>query len=1071
MSDPEGKIIEYEPSMAEDVAEMFNRFKEAWPGGFGGGVPFDEERIRDWLDESHAIMDLIAVDEDGVPVGFCNLIPHWRDPDAAYVELLGVIPRVMGKKYGKRLLLKTIEMACEEGIERVDLHTWSGNLNAMPLYKKIGMFWVPDTTVYMQDYIPLLHQNEFTKGWFDIHPDWYQHQQRELKQEPDGRSKGGMEIYRYSFEAEDDWMEVDMDRYAWGITGIRRKLGDEEFSVCAEVDSHDIHVGIENSYTLEIVNDTREEKELQIDLEGFDGVEFLEDIPASITVGKGETKIITRDFIVSRDAEKYDSANEASEYLRAVLTVDDERIELKTGGKIEDAVEIDGARDLDRLLSGVERKVYFDLKNNTERPLKGGVTFEVSGREGFIDFELGAEESSGFNLPLEIDFGEEPVRYIELTPSMKKDDDLLPMGSYRHPLVRADDGTLAFAEKEDDVYLVNDELKVEAEKEGGKVSVSETVRDSQLPYAITQQVGPPFGRTQDSTLSFKHEVMEDGDSIQMVLQAESVHRPGVLMKRHVKLKRHSLEVEFWSELENVSDGPLKCASETSTKIWGFQADPYQSKARTYTPLADGVIESDPMSDMLSSTMMPMDPDEWEESWTAFEDMTDGAVSGFMWEEGNIEKVKLTKGLLDELKSVTRELEPGESFESTRLWVSMKKPSLNSFRQTWNKLIGREEMHPDEQAHGKKDRGYIEVGLNDNILRAGGSDERTVTIDKAVDYPMPGVYTVEFPEALDGGFDGGERSIEITEGKDQKELHFQLEIKTDEGARGRIEGIHLHFSGERELDFELPVIVIGGEQIDVDRESHDRREVLHVDNGTIQFDVLDGFGGNLIGLKGPSGRTYLDDNFPEPEPKSWFENHLGGVEPRLMTPDDMHSFYEIEQVSSEVFQGKRWKGVKVDFKIGKLDSLRGQKFSIKYLTLPGTKLVKIVMEHENPKEREINWLGQLFIDVLLDGSLEDNVVKCPGRHEDWGWKHQTQQFTPSSNIEEPWFHFRKEDISLGGFAVQGSPTFSSVICNEEINMAMLVSNLMSQPHDVEEIEMGIMLDASKEEIKRARRALK
>ncbi|MFW5907832.1 MAG: GNAT family N-acetyltransferase, partial [Candidatus Natronoplasma sp.] len=260
MTESDEDIVEYEPSMAKGVADMFNKFKESWPGGFGGGVPFDEERIRDRMNESSSIVDYVALDEDGAPVGFCNLEPHWREEETAYVGLLGVIQRAKGQKFGKNLLLKVLEKAIEEGIERVDLHTWSGNLNAMPLYKKIGMFWVPDTTVYMQDYIPLLHQNDLTKEWFQANPDWYRAQKRELKQEPDDFIEKGMKIYRYRFEEGDDWMEVDIDRYGWGITGIKRKLDGERITVKARVDSHDFHIGIENRYTLMIENGTSEEK-------------------------------------------------------------------------------------------------------------------------------------------------------------------------------------------------------------------------------------------------------------------------------------------------------------------------------------------------------------------------------------------------------------------------------------------------------------------------------------------------------------------------------------------------------------------------------------------------------------------------------------------------------------------------------------------------------------------------------------------------------------------------------------------------------------------------------------------
>ncbi len=109
-----------------------------WPGGFGGGIPYDEQRVRDWLDKSSAIADLVAFDPEGNLVGYCGLYPHSRDARAAYISLLGVHPRVLGKKFGKNLLLKALEIAAQKGIYRVDLHTWSGNLKAVPLYKKLA---------------------------------------------------------------------------------------------------------------------------------------------------------------------------------------------------------------------------------------------------------------------------------------------------------------------------------------------------------------------------------------------------------------------------------------------------------------------------------------------------------------------------------------------------------------------------------------------------------------------------------------------------------------------------------------------------------------------------------------------------------------------------------------------------------------------------------------------------------------------------------------------------------------------------------------------------------------------
>ena len=39
---------------------------------------------------------------------------------------------------------------------RRHLDTWPGNIKAVPLYKKTGYFWVPETDVHMENYVPLL---------------------------------------------------------------------------------------------------------------------------------------------------------------------------------------------------------------------------------------------------------------------------------------------------------------------------------------------------------------------------------------------------------------------------------------------------------------------------------------------------------------------------------------------------------------------------------------------------------------------------------------------------------------------------------------------------------------------------------------------------------------------------------------------------------------------------------------------------------------------------------------------------------------------------------------------------
>ena len=233
MSEMPGSITVYGPSMASAVAAMFNDFNELWPGGFGGGVPYTEQRVHDWLDATSAVADLIALDSDGVPVGYCGLYPHYRDAHACYVTVLGVVPRAKGQKVGKRLLLRALDLAIERGYARFDLNTWPGNLNAVPLYKKVGLFWVPETSVSMQNYLPALARSPLGRAWFQRHPDWYACFERELAQAPDEETHGGMEVYTYRFREGDDVLTARVDRYGWGLCSVDSTVAGHRLAISA----------------------------------------------------------------------------------------------------------------------------------------------------------------------------------------------------------------------------------------------------------------------------------------------------------------------------------------------------------------------------------------------------------------------------------------------------------------------------------------------------------------------------------------------------------------------------------------------------------------------------------------------------------------------------------------------------------------------------------------------------------------------------------------------------------------------------------------------------------------------
>ena len=79
-----------------------------------------------------------AVKDEQV-IGWCDVIPE-RNPRLHHRGGLGmgVLPGYRGKGIGTLLLKETIRQAEEFGLEKVELHVYTTNENAIALYKNLG---------------------------------------------------------------------------------------------------------------------------------------------------------------------------------------------------------------------------------------------------------------------------------------------------------------------------------------------------------------------------------------------------------------------------------------------------------------------------------------------------------------------------------------------------------------------------------------------------------------------------------------------------------------------------------------------------------------------------------------------------------------------------------------------------------------------------------------------------------------------------------------------------------------------------------------------------------------------
>jgi len=1072
MTEEWGRIIVYHPSMAAKAADMFNAFSELWPGGFGGGVPYDEQRVRDWLDNTSALADLIALDEEGNLVGYCGLYPHYRDSHAAYISLLGVHPEVVGKRYGKRLLLKALEIAAKEGVQRVDLNTWSGNLKAMPLYKKVGLVWVPDTSVYMQDYIPGLLQIPLAEEWFSAHPDWYTYFKQELTQGPDKRIVDGMEVYIYEFEANNDRLTAEVDRYAWRFCSIERVLKGKKIAVKTRLLSHDIFIGIPNRITIEIVNETGEDLPITLQVNPFKGLKWIDTFPESFTVKNGEFVRITRKFVVDSTAAIF-NPDKASEVITWNITINDQPLVLFTGGRIRPAVAVSAQTLYTLAPPGKETVVYLDVINHTEEEVTGEIDVVLTGDHRTLPFTLSPQEVSGIEIPVAVP-DSPPAVALYATPFLKDNTNAhFSMPSHTHSVVPycRDLAVVITDTNQEECVLLTDFVAVHIKRERGRVRIappSSFAGGERIDF----DVGPPYGLSLDRTLTYGYDVTKEGKYTTIELTGTSILIPGAQIKKYIRVAPGMHEVEFWVTLTNITANKVHAGgrmliSEESRIVVSL----LDSMGRVFTPLKDTIIESDPSTNFMSETLVPQDPACWKESWTAAQKLSEGSFFGWIWKPEPIDRIEVWNGSLYKLESKTEVLNPGEVYEPVHIWYTFSHSSLQDIRRRWNQLVGRKEvLSPLDKVVTTPP---VTVMLADTpFAEKGKTSKKQLEIHCATAYPLPGVLTLILPPRWKGHFvtgDGVSERIPMPVLTPGNPAFVEVELSVPV-TPAPSEVVQLHFSGEFELDFDIPFLLVDQKSVKVKNVDVEGHETMEVSNGVITFQVVTGRGGNLIRLKDSKGHSFFADNFPEIKPRLFINYNIGGIQPFIFTLDREMLFLEPEKTEARIAEEGLWKGVEVFWTIENQELLRGQQYCLKYLTLPGSSVVRVRLEHHNPTRRLIKWVAMFSADLEFQKSTEDMVLTAPGGTQTWVRNRVRKPFLSLSNSSNPWVKASKGDQSLVFLIPEGFSGVARVLDVTEMMAGLLITLAETEPKGMTVTEFAFAVNESEKKVDELRKAL-
>src|SRR5688572_8903329 len=248
-------IREYDDRDAEAIARMWRESAAAWPGGGpGGGEHSTAARVREEQRDLNTLATLVAhlpEPETGEEraVGYLSLFEYTGEVETAYVGILSAHPAWHGRGVGRDLLRLALDRTVQLGYSRLDLNTWPGNLKAVPLYKKSGYFWVPDTTVKMENYLPLIFRLPAAQRFFE-RADWYADLRRDLSPRPDDERRGNAQVYTYAWQRDGRRLTVVIDRRAKGVAALET----EGYAVSLDVDDPRLPVGGQRRATWRIEN-------------------------------------------------------------------------------------------------------------------------------------------------------------------------------------------------------------------------------------------------------------------------------------------------------------------------------------------------------------------------------------------------------------------------------------------------------------------------------------------------------------------------------------------------------------------------------------------------------------------------------------------------------------------------------------------------------------------------------------------------------------------------------------------------------------------------------------------------
>jgi GNAT superfamily N-acetyltransferase len=935
---------------AELLAEMWNASDKNFPGGRTRGMPETAERIMERMERVNC-MAIFVVEYDGKIVGYGDLGAEPGQKDVAMLYMLNAHPEHHGKGVGKSLVLKVLERNIELGYKQLTLGTWAGNTKAVPLYKKTGFFWVPESNVFMRNFIPSIISLPITKGFFDRHS-WYQCFKRDLSVKPDDMSWKGIKVFIYEFEADGEMVKVIVDIQSQSITAIETN----DLAVACMVGAEDIPVGLEHPVKWEVKN-KRPEKPLQVTL-----IATAEEGIALNTLEKFEVKDeinVEKTFSVATDI-KPKQEEEPAHKIRSTLLIEGEPILLEAGVKTVQpiAIEYDGQR---MIPNKDNERVQIRLRSYLDFPVNGTLFIDphpdLELDKHSIDFSLDAKSWTSCTFWSKLNGNDVVQTKIYAKFSVEREGkepvqvSTKPKAVSFRPILF---GSIVKSYDEDGkvIRLESDILTANANLRGGDVDISGMDGGFCRIGNMTSELGPPFSQWRMIQPIYEYRLKEKDGHASITLIAPSDMFPDMVVERTVTISGSpSVKIDY--RIINNSTSPQKFKLKVSS---------YRSLiGKIILPTKNGLLRQAVSGWGLfpeGSQDLSKLPKDYTERWSALE--YNGHVVGMVW--GECEENEFWGGPLQLLFDLP-EIPPQSSIDLEPIYAIVGNGDWQKVRQYWQWLY-----QPSSVIEKRRPVAHpvLEVGFeNQPLLITQESGFAKIVVNSNRGKKLNGQLTVECSDFSTKSYEvaGIDRDNPFTQ-----DVNIEYSDLTP-----RVENACFSVKTELKVEtFSSPVIILGNNgEVKYTEESGN---ITAIDNGFMSLKFAPDFFGSMVSLE-RNGVNHLLTSYPEAKPLLFLNPWYGGIHTIVGWAGEQ-AFLREKFTGEPVFRignrGLEWKGFKAICDREHKDS-RWSRLETEYLTYPGSNVIAIVNRCINKTSAQMNEETGLCAWLQPGGSLDDLVL--------------------------------------------------------------------------------------------------